>query len=116
MGSERATGALAIVNHHSYRSRTLLDASAGDRVGGLAVDYLLPRMITERSYFIQLCRRAHMLDTCLFRNRLFCNRLENLGHTFLVQSSRTGFWCNRLGHVLDTCNRRNRLQAIVSDT
>ena len=59
---------------------------------------------------------AHMLHTYLFRNRLFGNRLEILAHMFLVQSSRTGFWCNRLAHVLHTCNRRNRLLTIVSHT
>ncbi len=30
------------------------------RVGGIAVEYLGPRMNSERSYSIQLCRRAHM--------------------------------------------------------
>ena len=60
MGSERATGALAIVNHHSNRCRTLLAAFGGDRVGGIMVDYFPERMRTESSYFIQLCRRTHM--------------------------------------------------------
>ena len=60
--SERATGALAIVNHHSNRLRSLLAAPGDDRVGRIMVEYLLPRMIPERSYFIQLCRRAHVVQ------------------------------------------------------
>ena len=58
--SERATGALATVNHHSNRCRALLAAFGGDRVGGIMVDYFPERMITESSYFNQLCRRAHI--------------------------------------------------------
>ena len=58
--SERATGALAIVNHHSYRFCTLSAASGGDRVGVIILEYLPPRMIAERSIRHQLCRRAHI--------------------------------------------------------
>ena len=72
MGSERATGALAIVNHHSYRPRTLLAAFGGDRTGGLAVNYFPPPLVPERSYFIQLCRRAHM--SRLRKAATFCLR------------------------------------------
>ena len=60
MGSERETSALAIVNHHSNRCRTLLAAFGGDRVGGIMVDYFPERMRTGRN---QLCRRAHLFVT-----------------------------------------------------
>ena len=60
LGAERTTGALAIVNHHSNRFRSLLAAFGDDMVGGIVVEYLPPRMITERSIRHQLCRRAHM--------------------------------------------------------
>ena len=47
--SERATGALTIVNHHIYRSHTLLASNSGGNTPGTSREHFLPMELQSRT-------------------------------------------------------------------